>query len=123
MAWLKGRFVYAFKGLKAGVLHDRSIRIHVLFGTLVIMFGLIFRILLSEWVWVLLSIALVLSAEFFNSAIERTVDYISLERNPQAGQIKDLAAAAVFIISLFALIVGLTIFGPHVFRALCSIFC
>ncbi|MGM9960227.1 MAG: diacylglycerol kinase family protein [Allobaculum sp.] len=123
MAWLKGRFIYAFKGLKAGVLHDRSIRIHVIFAVLVIIVGFIFGLNLREWLWVLLAIALVLSAEIFNSAIEHTVDYISLDRNPQAGLVKDLAAASVFVISIFALIVGLVIFGTHVFSVLERIFC
>lgn len=38
---------------------------------------------------------LVLVAELLNSAIEAAVDYISLDRDPRAKRIKDMASAAV----------------------------
>lgn len=122
MAWLKGRFVYAFQGLKDGLRKDRSIRFHFFFSLLVIAAGFIFQLAMMEWLWIALAITLVISAEFFNSAIEKTVDYISLERNPLAGRIKDLAAAAVFVICIFALVVGLCIFGPHLLNAFSTLF-
>jgi len=43
------------------------------------------------------SILLVLIVELFNSAIEATVDRISLERHPLAKRAKDIGSAAVFI--------------------------
>ena len=122
MAWLKGRFVYAYQGLKYGFCKDRSIRAHAFFSILVIVAGLFFRLTMVEWFWIALAIALVLSAEFFNSAIEKTVDYISLERNPLAGQIKDLWAAAVSMICIFAVIIGLSIFGPYLLNAFSKLF-
>lgn len=54
-------------------------------------------------------------SEIINSCIERCVDYISLEHTDQAKHIKDMAAGAVFIISMFAAIIGLYVFIPKLF--------
>ncbi|HPP48308.1 MAG TPA: diacylglycerol kinase, partial [Accumulibacter sp.] len=43
------------------------------------------------------SVLLVLIVELLNSAIEATVDRISLERHPLAKRAKDIGSAAVFI--------------------------
>lgn len=122
MAWLKGRFVYAYQGLKHCFLKDRSVRFHTFVALLVIGAGFVFQLAMNEWLWILLAITLVISAEIFNSAIEKTVDYISLERNERAGLIKDLGAAAVSVVSIFALVVGICIFGPHLLNALLRLF-
>ncbi len=112
MAWLKNRFRYAFAGVRYGLFHDKSIRFQALAGLCAVLAGFVFKIGLHEWLWVLLSIALVLMAEIFNSCLEKTIDYISLERNPQARLVKDMAAAAVLVVSCFAFIVALAVFGP-----------
>ena len=67
---------------------------------------------MTEWLWILLSIVLVVSFEIINSCIEGLVDYISLKKDPRAKRIKDMAAAAVFLVSCFALVVALCIFVP-----------
>ena len=46
---------------------------------------------------VLVTTALVLSAELLNTAIEELCDYVQPERAPQIGATKDIAAAAVSI--------------------------
>ena len=117
MKWFADRFRCAFQGLKAGFA-DSSIRMQMLAGMLAAAAGLILQISREEWLWVLLSTALVIGFEFLNSCIERTVDYISLERNPKAGQIKDMAAAAVLIVSIFAFCTGCMIFIPRLLMLL-----
>lgn len=112
MEWLKNRFRYAFSGLWAGIQKDKSIRFQCLLGILAVIAGLILNISPYDWLWIALAITLVLTAEIFNSCLEKTVDYISLERNPQAGLIKDMAAAAVLVASLFALVVSFVILLP-----------
>lgn len=116
MKWLIDRFRYAFSGIRYGLFHDRSIRFQAILGLLAIMAGLVLHISLTEWLWVALSIALVLMAEIFNSCIEKTIDYISLARDPRAGLIKDMAAAAVLVVSAFALIAALVIFIPALLK-------
>ena len=46
---------------------------------------------------VLVTTALVLSAELLNTALEELCDYVQPERAPQIGATKDIAAAAVSI--------------------------
>lgn len=113
MKWLKDRFVYAFSGLKY-CLQDKSIFLQFLLGLCAIVAGILFHCSSNEWLWILLCICLVISFEIINSCIEHLVDYISLDRNPKAKQIKDMAASAVFLVSLFALVVACIIFIPKV---------
>lgn len=110
MDWLKNRFRYAGRGFKDGVFKDRSIRLQLVFGAIVIICGLALGLSASQWLWILLAIALVVAGEIFNSCIEKTVDYISLKRDPRAALIKDMAAAGVSVLCLFATVVGIIIF-------------
>lgn len=115
MKWLAARFRYAFAGLRYGAARDRSARFQFLLALIAIAAGLILRISREDWFWIALSIVLVITCEIFNSCIEKTVDYISLERNVQARTIKDMAAAAVFCASLFALFCACMIYLPALF--------
>lgn len=114
MKWFKGRFRYAISGL-CYALKDRSIRLQMCFGLVVFLVGCFLGLSLQEWFWIGLCIVLVITAEILNSCIEHLVDYISLERTPQAKQIKDMAAGAVFLLSLFSAVIGLLIFIPKLF--------
>ncbi len=64
----------------------------------------------------ILSMLFVLLVELLNSAIEATVDRISAERHPLAGQAKDLGSAAVFVALLMSAIAWLVIAGPPIGR-------
>ncbi|RUR20580.1 diacylglycerol kinase [Legionella sp. km535] len=48
------------------------------------------------------SVVLLLIVELLNSAIETTVDRISLEHHPLSGLAKDLASAAIFVVGINA---------------------
>jgi diacylglycerol kinase (ATP) len=58
------------------------------------------------WALVILASAGVISAELFNTAIERLADRLHPEVHPVIGMVKDCAAAAVLIASLAALAVA-----------------
>lgn len=73
-----------------------------------------FRLTLDEWRWIILAIALVWIAEAFNTSIERLSDAVTVERNENIGYAKDVAAGAVLAASIFAVIIGLTIFVPRI---------
>ena len=60
----------------------------------------------------LLTIAMVWAAEFFNTAIEAVVDLASPVQHPLAKVGKDVGAAAVLIAALASVGVGLLILGP-----------
>ena len=61
------------------------------------------------------AIGLVWFSEIIISCIESCGDYISLEHTQQAKHIKDMAAGAVFIISVLAACIGLYVFLPKLF--------
>lgn len=113
MNWLKDRFRYAFEGLHT-CFRDKSILLQMIFGLIVIVCGFLFRLTRFEWIMVSACIAFVISLEIVNSCIEKTVNYISLERNPNAKEIKDLASAAVLMASIGAAVIGLLIFVPKI---------
>lgn len=106
-------FKVAFQGLLLFVKEGAHAKIH-LTATLVVMFlGWFLDITKSDWILSLFCIALVLSLEAINSAIEYLVDLASPDIHPLAKKSKDIAAAAVLIAAIFALIIGLLIFLPY----------
>ena len=105
-------FGYAFKGIKHAFLTQRNFRVHLLVATFVMLAGLLLNISTTEWLVILVVMAVVVSAELFNTAIEGLVDLISPEYNKKAGVIKDCAAAAVLCTAIAAVIVGILIFAP-----------
>ena len=68
-----------------------------------------------EWVAISICIALVLALEALNTALEYLTDLVSPEYHPLAGKAKDAAAAAVLLVALGAIVVGLIVFIPHLF--------
>ena len=75
--------------------------------------GVYVGIAAGHWRWIILSVALVLVAEAFNSAVERLGDAVTTDHNPYVGYAKDLAGAAVLVAVVAAVLIWLTIFIPH----------
>lgn len=107
-------FTYAWKGILTCAGHEQNITFHLLAAIIVIIGGFLFNITHVEWMMVMLCIGTVITAELFNSAIERLVDLISPEWNKIAGEIKDIAAGAVLVTAVAAATVGLIVFLPYV---------
>ena len=78
----------------------------------VIALGTGFGIDRHDWLWIVLAIGLVWTAEAFNTAIERLADALTMERDPRIAIVKDVAAAGVLVSATAAAIIGLLIFGP-----------
>jgi diacylglycerol kinase (ATP) len=108
-------FGYAFKGIGSAIKSQLNVRVHLLFTASTALLGWLLKISAAEWFCITLCIALVLSAELMNSAIETLVDLVSPEYNVKAGQVKDIAAGAVMIMAIFALGTGLVVFLPKLF--------
>lgn len=56
---------------------------------------------------VVLATGLVLAAELFNAALEALADRLHPDVHPAIGDVKDMAAAGVLLVSAVALVVGL----------------
>ena len=64
-----------------------------------------------EWAILTVCIFAVISAELFNTAVERAVDTATSEIKPTAKLAKDAAAGAVLMICICSVIVGIYLFG------------
>lgn len=111
-------FVFAFRGIFLGFKSGHNLWIQSLVGLLVILAGIWFEVNKTEWLILLICIGMVISAEIVNTAIEKMVDLISPDFNTKAGQIKDLAAGAVLVLSITAAVIGLLIFIPRLMNLL-----
>ncbi|MBU0531272.1 MAG: diacylglycerol kinase family protein [Candidatus Uhrbacteria bacterium] len=104
---------HAWRGVKQVFKTEQSFRIQVVFGALVIILVVLFPLEAWERVVILLLVGLVMILELINSVFERLVDSFRPRLHPVVGEIKDIMAAAVLIASVFAAIIGLIIFIPH----------
>lgn len=109
-------FRHALNGILAAIKDEYNLKIHLVAAISVVTFGLILKVSLTEWLFLVVAIALVLVAEFFNTAIEKLCNQISTESHPQLGLIKDIAAGAVLVAAILAAVVGLIIFIPNILR-------
>lgn len=104
---------FALSGILQLLRSERNFKIHLLALIVVIFGGLYFHITSIEWSIVLLISALVISLEAINTAIEKLCDLHSTEPNEQIKIIKDIAAAAVLIASIFSLLIAWFIFAKY----------
>lgn len=110
-------FGHAIDGLKA-LWNQPHGKIHLVIATVVLAAGFYFKISNKEWMAVVISIAIVLSAEAFNTSLEVFCDKIHPGRDSKIKKVKDLAAAAVLICAAGALVVGCLIFIPKILSLL-----
>lgn len=106
---------FAFKGAVLLLKTEASIKVQLAVALIVTVAGFYFDISNYEWMIQVLAIGLVMSLEGVNTAIEEIANFIHPERHDKIGLIKDIAAGAVFIASVFASIVGLIIYLPKIF--------
>jgi diacylglycerol kinase len=105
-------FGYAFRGWWYVLRTQQNAWIHAFVSTAVIIVSLWLRLSPRDLAVLLVTIAIVWAAEFFNTAIEAVVDLASPMQHPLAEVGKDVGAAAVLIAALAAVGVGLLILGP-----------
>ena len=109
-------FGYAWKGIRCCIGKEQNLSFHLIATVVTVIAGFLLEITRIDWMIVILCIGVVIAAELFNSAIEKLVDLVSPERHPIAGQVKDIAAAAVLVCAATAAIIGLIVFIPYLTR-------
>jgi diacylglycerol kinase len=109
-----------FSALKTAILgirelfsESRNARIQLFVFLLVLIVGFFVRLTINEWLWIIGASTTVFALEAVNTSIELLADLYTLEFNEKIKQIKDIAAGAVLIASIFAIIVGAFIILPH----------
>lgn len=108
-------FGYAIEGIAFAIKTQTNFKIQLAISVLTIIFAIKFSFSTYEWIILTLTIAFVLSAELANTTIEELVNLSTSEFHPKAKIAKDLSAAVVLIVSIFAGIVGLFLFLPHIY--------
>ncbi|MFM7019864.1 MAG: diacylglycerol kinase family protein [Aquirufa sp.] len=104
---------HAIDGIFHLIKSERNAKIHLAATALVIYVGLKLDFVTQEWIWISLAVACVWVAELINSGMERLTDLVSPEHHPLAKQVKDYAAGAVLIMSIWAVFVFCLIALPH----------
>lgn len=115
-------FQYAFQGWWHVLRTQQNAWIHSLIAFIVILLGLWLRLEPRDWAILVLTIAMVFTAEFINTSIEAVVDLASPTHHPLAKVGKDVGAAAVLVAALAAILVGLLILGPPLWAKLSMLF-
>jgi diacylglycerol kinase (ATP) len=106
-------FRYALAGLRTLLLTQHNAWLHAAATAAVVATGLVLGLSRAEWCWLVLAMTLVWMAEALNTALEFLADAVTQEFHPLILQAKDVAAAAVLIAAIGALVIGLMVFGPH----------
>ena len=115
-------FGHAFRGWWYVLKTQQNAWIHSLFASGVILVGLWVGLKPLDWAVIVLTIAIVFTAEFINTAIEAVVDLASPDIHPLAKVGKDVGAGAVLVAALAAVVVGLLILGPPLWARLLLLF-
>ena len=105
-------FGHAFHGWWFVIRTQKNAWVHAFVSTCVILMALWLGISARDWALIIIVMAMVWSAEFFNTAIEAVVDLASPVQHPLAKAGKDVGAAAVLIAAGASVIVGLIVLGP-----------
>ena len=110
---------FALTGILTAFKEERNMRKHAVTALAVILAGFVFRVSRIEWLFLLMSIFLVVAFEIINSAIENVVDLAShYHFSMLAKKAKDMAAGAVLVVSLLAAVIGVLIFLPRIWDIL-----
>ncbi|HEY1680621.1 MAG TPA: diacylglycerol kinase [Candidatus Tumulicola sp.] len=117
-------FSHAFDGIIHATRTQPNMRIHFIIAALVLLATLVLRLERPYVIATVAFVALVLSMELVNTAIEAIVDLLTTAHHPLAKTAKDAAAGAVLVAATGSVIAGYLIFyqgllsgGQTVFEA------
>jgi diacylglycerol kinase len=115
-------FKHAFHGWGYVMRTQHNAWIHSVIATFVFVLALWLRLPPRDWAVLILTTAMVFTAEFVNTAIEAVVDLASPDKHPLAKIGKDVGAAAVLVAALAAVLIGLLLLGPPIWAKLVLLF-
>lgn len=103
-------FHYAFQGILYATKTQSSMRVHFVIAGLVLLATLFLHLDRSYVIATVVMIALVLSLELVNTAVEAVVDLLTVTHHPLAKTAKDAAAGGVLVATVAAVVVGYLVF-------------
>lgn len=112
-----GNFSRSLQCALAGVAYvlrtQANMRFHFLAAGAVLLAALALGVTAGDFALLFFAIFLVLTAEMFNTALEKVVDLVTAEYHPLARAAKDAAAGAVLLAALNSVLIGLLVFLPR----------
>jgi diacylglycerol kinase len=115
-------FGHALRGWYYAMRSQQNTWIHGTVSLLVFLICFWLQLPPRDWAVIILTTAMVFSAEFLNTAIEVVVDLASPAKHPLAKVGKDVGAAAVLVAALAAILIGLLILGPPLWTKIVVLF-
>ncbi|MDR6462889.1 diacylglycerol kinase family protein [Chryseobacterium sediminis] len=109
-------FLNAFRGVFMMIKTERNFQIELLALFINLFLIFYFRLNNTDAALVLIASFAVLSAEIFNTAIEKICDVIQPDFDKRIGFIKDIAAGAVVLTAIASVIVGVLVYGKYILR-------
>ncbi len=106
---------WALSGISLAFRTQFNFRFHILSATIVLLLSFVLKLSALEWCIILFCIASVITAELLNTAQELNTDLLSPGYHEVAKNVKDLAAAAVLIVSIVSAVIGCIIFIPKIY--------
>jgi diacylglycerol kinase len=118
------RFIHSLRcaltGIRYAAATQAHLRIHCAAVVVVTALGLWLDLAKADWCWLVLAMTLVVSAEVMNTAVEVLADKVCKEPDPLIGHAKDAAAGAVLLAVLGAVVLGVMVLGPPLWRVIIS---
>ncbi len=109
----KSKIENARHGINLALRAEKNLRVHSVVAILVVVAGLVLDVGATRLAVLLLTIAIVIIAEMFNSALEFALDALYKNRYSRLVKFaKDISAGAVLFVSFVSVIVGILIFIP-----------
>ena len=99
----------AIQGLIFTIKNEKNTRIHSIATIVAIILIFLLKLNYIETLFFISAVFIVWITEFFNTAIEYTLDFIHADKNPKVKIIKDISAAGVLLSAIYALLVAFII--------------
>lgn len=112
------KFRPAVVGITQSMRSQSSFWLHVPIAAVVIALAAWLRLEAWRWVAIVISIALVFSAELFNTSIEQLAKVLHPDHDERIGGALDAAAGAVLVAAIAAAVVGVIVFALPLWQAL-----
>jgi diacylglycerol kinase len=114
-------FSFALNGILITFFLERNFRFHLFVTIVVVVISFLLKLSSVEWLFVLMAIFSVLITEMVNTAIEKLADIVGKNYSRKIELVKDISAGFVLLASIFAFLVGMIIFIPHLIEIMKSI--
>lgn len=103
---------HALRGLLVALILERNVRIQFLVLIAAVLLWWLLSLGNLQLIIILLASAATITMELINSSIEALADVVHPDYDERIQKTKDMAAAAVLVVSIASAAIGVGIFGP-----------